>query len=237
MAACRQAFEAQRKDVLRKLRAEKAWTRKDVNDLYDQLEYDAALAGLLVPLYRALVAEAGADAMALVSDGTFDETTVLIERYFKSHPLRVAQVVNAETAKQLRATLAEGVNAGESFAELSTRVENVFGALAGYRAERIARTETISASTYAAIEAWDQSGVVNGKEWFTAEDERVCPFCSAMDGQVLDLRRSYFAKGDEITVEAEGGKASTMKVGFDDVQGPPLHVSCRCVLVPIATSR
>jgi SPP1 gp7 family putative phage head morphogenesis protein len=158
----------------------------------------------------------------------FDPFTPAIKDYFESRALKVVKDVNDETKKQLRATLSQGVQDGESGYELRARVEAVFGNASTMRADRIARTETSRAQGFGDIQAWTQSGVVSGKEWFTAEDERVCPFCDDMDGKVVGLEDNFFDKGDSLEA---GGK--TLDLNYDDVPSAPLHVGCRCVLLPV----
>ncbi len=197
-------------------------------------ESNQTLQDALTPVYRDLVAEAGQGALALVAQQAFDARTDPIAQYFATRPSLVADAVNSETEKQLRASLTEGINAGESMTELADRVSEVFGALAGFRAERIARTETIGASTFATIQGWDQSGVVVSKEWFTAHDERVCLGCDAMDGEIIDLNTDYFDKGDKLTLsDDEGNIVYSQNFDFGAVDGPPLHGNCRCTILPI----
>lgn len=86
------------------------------------------------------------------------------------------------------------------------------------RSRTIARTEITRASTEAEIQAYEQSGVVKGKEWYTALDERTCLECSAMHGKVLSIRENY---------------ADKEETGYADVPGPALHPNCRCTLLPV----
>jgi SPP1 gp7 family putative phage head morphogenesis protein len=60
-----------------------------------------------------------------------------------------------------------------------------FNEFSKQRANAIARTEITRASTEAEIQAYEQSNVVSGKEWFTALDERTCDECSSMNGKVI----------------------------------------------------
>jgi SPP1 gp7 family putative phage head morphogenesis protein len=174
--------------------------------------------------------ETGRDAMKElgISQGTFDPFTPAIEQYFKTRSIKVSGDINDETAKQLRATLAEGVKAGETSEELRARVEKVMGFASTTRADRIAHTEVARAQGYADITAWSQSGLVSAKEWYTAKDEAVCPYCASLDGQVFGLDENIFDKGDSLTI---GDK--TQHYNYDDVPSPPLHVSCRCALLPV----
>ena len=56
-----------------------------------------------------------------------------------------------------------------------------------YRSERIARSEVIKATNWGTEEAYKESGVVDGKIWLTAFDERTCEFCASLDGKTTDL--------------------------------------------------
>jgi hypothetical protein len=69
---------------------------------------------------------------------------------------------------------------------------------------------------------------VEAKEWYTAQDEHVCPFYNALDGKVFGLTENIFAKGDVFTVRDQ-----MLDLNYDDVPSAPLHVSCRCTLLPV----
>jgi SPP1 gp7 family putative phage head morphogenesis protein len=84
--------------------------------------------------------------------------------------------------------------------------------LIAFRAETIARTETMTAVHAGQREGWrqlEEKGALPltvRREWMTAEDERVCPICGPLDGQTTTLNASYPG-------------------GFDT---PPAHPNCRC---------
>lgn len=167
----------------------------------------------------------------------YDPYSEAITAWFNARTTKVASDVNDETEKQLRATLTEGVNAGESLHQLRARIELVMGLAATLRADLIAVTEVARAQSVADVNAWSQSGVVEGKEWFTAEDEKVCKFCGPMNGRVIGLEETFYSKGD---VQVESGKNRkgettnyTYKHDYDDVPGAPLHPRCRCTLLPV----
>jgi len=168
---------------------------------------------------------------------TFDPYKKNIQNWFDRKANKVGGDVNKETEKQLRTTLADGIKLNESTYELRARVENTLGYASTRRADNIARTESARAQTYADLQAWQQSGVVEGKQWYTAQDERVCPYCESMDGTQVDLKVSYFKKGDSLDVDyttnAGNATTGTLNFSYDDVEGAPLHGSCRCVLIPI----
>lgn len=170
---------------------------------------------------------------------TFDPYRANIQRWFMEKAEKVGGDINAETEKQLRLTLADGIAANETNYELRARVENVLGIASTRRADNIARTESARAQTYADIAAWQQSGVVEAKRWYTARDERVCRYCAHMDGHIEKTGKNFFNKGDSLDVEYVGAngkqRTGTLKFDYDGIKGAPLHSSCRCVLIPILT--
>ena len=234
VTACRIQFEAQRIQILGALDTSiigKGYTKKDwLADLINWDEADLAFQESIKPAIFTVLLESGAAAMSEIGrDGsTYDPFTQPLRDYFEERTLKIATDVDAETAKQIRASLSQGVDAGESTFQLRARVEAIMGSASTIRADRIARTEVTRAQSFANIEAWDQSGVVEAKEWFTARDDRVCPFCMALDGKVLALKANYFDKGDSLEVDGK-----TQKYNYDDVPAAPLHVGCRCVLLPV----
>lgn len=87
------------------------------------------------------------------------------------------------------------------------------------RALVIARTESIKASAMGQQELWRQArdtGLLDAerveREWLTTPDERLCPICEPMDGQLVGLE-DYFTAGDGSIVLT-----------------PPVHPQCRCAV-------
>lgn len=229
-----QQFNRQREAILANLdssRINKSYTRKDwLSDLIDWAMYNEDFRQAIQPTVHAVLLEAGQEAMQQVGrqPSTYDPFSPALTKYFQERSTKIATDVDDETAKQIRASLNEGVLEHEGPTQLRARVENVMGNATTYRADRIARTEVTRAQGYADIEAWRQSGVVSGKEWFTAEDEHVCPFCDDLDHQVYGLDENFFDKGDTLKVGDQ-----KQDYNYDDVTSPPLHVNCRCVLLPV----
>jgi hypothetical protein len=110
-------------------------------------------------------------------------------------------------------------------AQVSARLERGWSAadvrqyaarLVRQRAMMIARTESIRASNEGQRQAWAQAvqkGQLTGQElrtWIVTPDDRLCPTCSAMDGQQVGLN-APFQLPDGSTV-----------------QTPPAHPLCRC---------
>lgn len=102
--------------------------------------------------------------------------------------------------------LTNGIESGKSIPEIAGLIEADFSEYSKMQATRITRTEVLRASNEASIDAYIQSGVVEGKQWLTAGavDE-----CASYEGKVVDLEDD-FGDGD-----------------------PPLHPNCRCVVLPV----
>jgi len=188
---------------------------------------------LLMPFIRQIIVERGRAAFIDIGiESDLNTRDAGITDYFQNEGARFVTIVNSLTKEKISTQLNEGVLAGESIPQLKKRVEGVYADARGARAEMIARTETTRASTKATLEAWRQSNVVTSKEWWTAEDERVCPWCNSMHGKQFGIDNNFFDKGDNLNIEGR-------ELSFDkySVDGPPLHPSCRCMLVPVLGSK
>jgi SPP1 gp7 family putative phage head morphogenesis protein len=125
----------------------------------------------------------------------------------------------------LRATLAEGIAAGDSAAGIGDRIREYFADGLHYVDEstgavtrivpddtwiqQVARTETTRAHTAGILDAYREAGVAK-ITWLTTEDDRACDDCSDTDGETITLGDTF----DGIDVEA-----------------PPAHPSCRCNII------
>lgn len=208
--------------------------RKDwASDMIDWEEYDNSFSAELNKIFAIIVDEVGTEAFARLVEGSFDPYTQSIQNFLKNNSLKVATGVNTETEKQIRATLAQGIREGDTVQELSARIMQVFGTASTYRAYMIAQTESAMVQNYADVEAWKQTGVVEAKEWFTAEDEHVCGFCHDMDKRTKALNEAFFNKGDITEFIDSKGNAHAMTLDYRTIGEPPLHPNCRCVLLPV----
>ncbi len=126
--------------------------------------------------------------------------------------------IDETTRDFLRGAVTDAITGGWSNAKLATAIEDSYG-FSEERAMTIARTETQMAANSGALTGYKASGVVERKQWATAEDDLVEEECldNAAAGPngdgVLDLDDDY-PSGDE---------------------APPAHPNCRCTIVPIVT--
>ena len=156
-----------------------------------------------------------------------------VAEFAKRHAYKFSFAVNQETMDILRTNMAEGLQAGENMYQIRKRVQTTFDDMSNYRSERIARTESARAVNAGMENGWQQSGVVEGKEWDGASD--MCEFCQAMNAKYgpgtggIPLGNTFVNQGEGVTGIA-GGNLST---DYGPVEYPPIHPHCRCDLLPV----
>lgn len=229
-------LEAQEQEAIKNLEAkssDKALTTKDFEEkLFDDEKADKEFQDELTPVLEATVATQGA--LALIFAGEEEKefkVTQSLLSIITENTQKMAKNFNDETLERLNKTLADGVTDGESLGKLKKRVEAVYEKARGYRALRIARTETLKASNDATNQAYEQTGYVKEKKWYANPGH--CPQCAAFDGKSITLKSSFLAQGESYTYTDENGDEQTKENSYDSVDNPPLHPSCRCTIIPV----
>jgi HK97 family phage portal protein len=235
MRASRDVFNEQKQEVIALINIgykgqafntlNKKQQKAALGDFFSKIASAAKWTAALTPVYKAASAKSTTLAVDVVANpGNYgytqpngestseknapsaDSWSARIQQYFTNRAGTVSKGIDAETDKQLRASLSAGIQAGEDRGELLDRVESVYGAATGYRADRIARTESQTALNYAATQAWSISGLVENYIWLTSANP--CPIC--------------------ITEEHHTAKNIN---GFT-LGEPPIHPNCECEAVP-----
>lgn len=109
--------------------------------------------------------------------------------------------------------IVDSLKDGKSVPEIRGIIQADFDEYSKTQSQRITRTEVLRASNQGAVDAYEQSGVVEGKQWLTAgaTDE-----CAEYEGQIVTLSGNFYNSESE----------------FEDGD-PPLHPNCRCVVLPV----
>lgn len=118
--------------------------------------------------------------------------------------------VTASMSQQMSRILANGLAHGKSPAFIARELRKNMTKLTRTRARTIARTEVVNAHAEGQLDSFERLGIEEvgiEAEWSTAGDDRVCPECGALEGQVMTI------------AEARGMI--------------PLHPNCRCAWVPV----
>ena len=202
---------------LKKLKGgNRAGGRKGVSDniMYPASQFKNRLSKETKKLLTVMLADLGKDKLDELDLGTaFDISNPRIKQWLEDYSFKFAENLEATSIEKLRSILETGFEEGKSIPEIMKDITQYFDAWDRYRAEIISRTETSRASNEAAIEAYEQSGVVKEKEWLTAPD--CCDICAELDGEVVALEDTFF--DDD----------------YGDGMSPPLHVNCRCSVIPV----
>lgn len=138
-----------------------------------------------------------------------------VEKWLKDYSPKYAGEIERESYDALKRTLLEGWDAGESIPDLTKRVRETFDGWEKWRAERLARTESIRGSGQGALETYRASGVVDRVGWMATPTERTCEICNGLDGKVVEIGDAFF--DDD----------------YGDGTSPPAHPNCRCAVYPV----
>lgn len=117
------------------------------------------------------------------------------------------------TREFLKGDITEALEEGWSNDVLASKLANNY-AFSDSRAMAISRTETIRASNQGALASYQASGIVEAKQWTTAEDDLVSEDCEENGDAGPIALDDEFPSGDD---------------------APPAHPNCRCVIVPVVT--
>lgn len=226
-------FEEQRKEALVNLEAHASSINKaSQQKLFDDAAYDAQLVEKLTPMLTDLTTVQGGIALVFAGDteNEFHLNSNILAK-LKRGTLKMATRFNDDTLEKLNVTLAEGIAAGEGIGSLKGRVESVYDDVKGYRAERIARTETLKASNSATLDAYRQTGYVTQKAWAVNPD--ACEQCEEFEGKTLPLDDTFLGVGESYTVTDDEGNEKIYTNDYDTIEEPPLHPNCRCTIIPV----
>jgi HK97 family phage portal protein len=155
---------------------------------------------------------AGREALRnLDSDRQFTIENPRAVEWLRDNALTHARSVLDTIKEEVRNRIATGVSEGRSINEIAEHIGEFFDEQSQWRALRIARTEVISGYAEGSIEGYRQSGVVKGKRWLTANDDRVDDECAENEADGAIGLESNFSTGHS---------------------APPVHPNCRCTLQP-----
>lgn len=195
----------------------------------------------MTPVMSGLISEQG-NLWALMLGTTFDVRNIEAEAWFQDYTATFARNCTLKTEETVKGVISQALEDGWSIGKMQKNLGLVFeqwqeggvsreelqwlqARMPDYRKEMIARTETIRASNRGNVEHFARWGV-EGKEWLTARDDRLCPWCAEMDGKVINVTEPFFEQGDvfEVTIgEGENVRVASLKLDYETVTSPPLH--------------
>jgi len=159
----------------------------------------------------------------------------LIGSFLQARLLVYGPLIADSIVRAFRASLLEGLEAGESITMLQTRLMEFSDLSSPVCALRVARTEIVAAANAGAMESYKASGVVEQQEWVTARDQFVRPAGQrggavfnhvAADGQVRALDEPFIVSGESLMYPGDISMGAS----------PGNTISCRCSTLPIVTT-
>lgn len=149
-----------------------------------------------------------------------DETLL---RWLQERSLREAQLIQGVTDKDVLMTLWDVVMEGKFSIDKASKALQEAYSFSPARSTVIARTEIISAGRSGQYHGDMQSGIVIGKKWMAANQERTRPGHRSADGQVVSFDKPFWVKNKN------GVKEPLMFPGDTSLGATASNViQCRC---------
>jgi len=168
------------------------------------------------PVFNEIIMRRGKRVYDLLGEEEF-EMTEKIRNFIERKTMKFADQVNTTTRERIKEAIKEGLKEEEGIDQIAKRIEEVFTQRTKADTIRIARTEVLSASNEATLEAYDQSGIVERKEWLATRDARTRDTHLAVDGEVRELHEKF---------------SNGLMYPGDPAGDAEEVVNCRCTLIP-----
>lgn len=196
------------------IEAIRAAAKDALSQLIDWGAQDEALASILNPIWEDAF-NVGAKSIE-DSFGVRAVTAPKLTDYLRQSGLRRVKGINETTRDKLAATLADGIEAGESTAQLVKRMQQHMPDIQAERAAAIATSEAHT-SMQAGSFAQMRFGGITTKTWITAGDEATRDSHRAQDGQTVPIDQPF--------------RNGLMYPG-DPSGAPGEIINCRCDMLP-----
>jgi hypothetical protein len=223
-----------RREVLRKIEAQgplllglgATQTRALAADfIFDLLNWQKGLQVSLRGTAAAILQEAGAALVKeeLGKDDPWKMPPAEALKFLRERENKIAGAA-AEVHGTIMGELQEGIDKGDTTAELAGRVKAAFNEIADGRALTIARTETSMAYGTARQQAMQDVGI-QWKKWLTSGNDNVRSAHRAMNNQVVGIHEKF------TVVNPKTGEWDQVEHPGDPGGAPWNVINCHCVSV------
>jgi len=240
-AKIQKVFEKQEKEILKQYKERykanvKEWKSIKVNKKAE-LKFPLLSMAKRGMIYYSYLKDAQDDLVKMEAEQALIEVWIVrdfiiseaLEKQLMKNIEKFAWSIDEDTNKKLVADFTQILERWLSFDNWRDLILSTFNELKTTRADLIVRTETIRAWNRWSQIGWEDSGVVEKKQRYTALDERVCEFCWPMNWKIIWLKENFFNQGN-VLIGADGHE---MKLDYSNTPYPPLHPNCRCVILPV----
>jgi HK97 family phage portal protein len=201
----------------------------------------------LTPVLGGVLDEAAT--LAAAELGTvFDITNATQQKFVDDYGFKFARKITDTSDEVIRRLIKDALDSDISYNDLVKKLKAQFDEWVGkgltkkiaFRADMVARTETIRAVNQGALQAYKNDGIEE-VEWDAAGD--ACPYCTTLDGKsvptgdnFIDLNAELVPDPvekvvDGVVTEVPAG-VPPLKANYEAINAPPAHPNCRCVLKP-----
>lgn len=142
-------------------------------------------------------------------------------RWLQERSFREAQLIQGVTDEYVINSLWNAVYDDYSIPAAVQYLQTDFGFSEG-RAERIARTEIVSSARSGQYHGDMQSGIVIGKEWRSAQQERTRPGHREANGQKVSFDKPFYVKNGKGNPEPLQFPGDSSQASADNT------INCRC---------
>jgi len=164
-------------------------------------------------------------------DTDFDSKNERLTEWMEKYSATRVRQVNNYTKELIRASLVDSVKNGDDFETATNKLKDIFadveGGMSDFRARRIARTELVTLSNSARLEAARQSGITKSKTWIsqrlpTTRQEPDGADHLELHGITIPISENFVAKNRSGQDEMDGP---------GDINASPENcVNCLCLL-------
>jgi len=196
------------------------WTnvKKDISKYLEKESVDT-WRHTFVPLVKGTVTSAGKE-WGTQLGVQFDVRNLEAESWFQDYTLTFAKPISKTTEDAMHSIIGKGMMDGLSNQEVQNAIKKYFGST-DYRAEMIARTETIRAYNAGSQKIFSDWGLEE-KEWSSAHDDRTRETHLAADGQVVKVNKSFTVGGYKMDFPGDASHGAP----------PDEFINCRCSVLP-----
>jgi len=151
-----------------------------------------------------------------------------VQSWINEYTIKFSASIGNTSEEAIRGLIAQAQAEGWAVMKTRDEIMNLWDGFSKERADMIARTETMRSSNRGIRQAWEEAGIET-VSWYTHLDGRQCGWCEEMHGKTISVTENYAELGSEVTYEAEDGSVRSLKISYETIETPPLHVFCRCL--------
>ena len=129
--------------------------------------------------------------MASEQKWTFDPMSAAARAWIIKHGAESVKTILATNLDDVKKVIIAGTDENLGTAQIARNLRQFYTDHSPFKAMRVARTETASASGFGQREAAKQSGIVKTKKWLSSRDDRVRDSHAAIDGEEQPLDKAY----------------------------------------------